>query len=280
MDLHSLLAKDTGLQSLYLDMCRDYLPIMFSSLFWTLNPQCEAGSRNVPFILRPKQVLIVEELDKAIKKQKYDFGLIKSRKQGATEIICKTFAAHLIFYEYSNFIVGSRKEDLVDNRGDYYTIFAKIDHVFNHLPSWMNISNEMIDRKDMSLKFKPTSSTINGETTNESFKAGSRSTALFLDEFGRVDKRIAESIEGSIHDVCNCIIYCSTHWYGLSHTFNKCLLKPTTHCETLFWYENEIPHDEVKGLYEVVAPGKIRLVDENYYNEQFPGLLGYCEETT
>lgn len=278
--LHGIIAKDNGFKNVYLKMCQEYLPIAFSTLFYTLNPQKQAGERNVPFIPWDKQVKVICELDKAIKSQSYDFGIEKTRKQGATEIVTKVFAAHIMFYEYTNFIVGSRVKNLVDNSGDFYTIFAKIDHVFNNLPEWMGISgvntSKLIERKDMSLKFKPTNATINGETTNESFKAGSRSTALFLDEFGRVDKKIAEGIEGSIHDVCNCIVYGSTHWLGPNHPFNICINKPTTHKETLYWWENKFPHQEVAGLYKVHDNGVIEILDEEFYKDNYPEIVRYA----
>ncbi|MFX0136808.1 MAG: hypothetical protein ACFFDN_24435 [Candidatus Hodarchaeota archaeon] len=270
--LHDELAKSKADQEDFLDMCRVYLPIFFATIAWTLNPQEEAGARNVPFIPRPKQIKVIEELDKAIKNQKYNFGIDKTRKQGATEIVTKVFSAHVILYEYSNFIVGSRVKTLVDNTGDFYTIFAKIDHVFNNLPLWFGDINKIIERKDMSLKYLPTNSTINGETTNESFKAGSRSTALFLDEFGRVDKKVAEAIDGSIHDVCNCVVYCSTHWLGPNHTFNSCIKNPRVHTETLYWYENVLPHEEIVGLWEVIEPGLIRIIDKEHYEKNYPSF--------
>ena len=261
--LHTGLSKDKKAQEQYLLGCQLYPPIAFDTLFWTLNPQEKPGERNRPFILRPKQIEVVTELDWCIRNG-HDFGIRKTRKEGATELVCKLLALHCILYPNSNFIVGSRKKELVDNIGDNYTIYAKIDHVFKHLMSWMNIK---IDRKDMFLKVLNTNSTITGETTNENFSAGGRATAVFLDEFGRVDKSIAESIEGSVHDVANCIIYGSTHWLGTQHTFNKCLHKPTTKVKTLLWHENPV---EAEGLYTSPEPGAIKLLDLEYYKEKHP----------
>jgi len=277
-NLHlNLLARDKSAQTLYLEMCRQYLPIMFSSLFWTLNPQ-NKGSRNVPFILWPKQVKVVDELDKALKLQQYDFGIEKTRKQGATEIVAKTFAAHTILYEWKNFIVGSRKSDYVDKAGDLTTIFAKIDHVFKFLPPWMIDYRESAEkgRKNQTLFMDITNSAINGETTNENFSAGSRATGEFLDEFGRVEKRVANAIEDSVHDVCNCVVYGSTHWYGPNHPFNQALLKDTTHVETLFWWEHGIPHKEVDGLYRTPEHGIVEIIDENYWRQKYPDLIQYA----
>lgn len=267
IELYKILAYDDKFKQWYMDKCREYLPLMFVSLFWTMNPQKPPGERNQPFIPRPKQVKVILRLDKCIKKGR-NFGIPKSRKQGATEIVSKVFSAHCMLYELSNFIVGSRKKELVDDSVDPYTIYAKIDHVFNSLPSCFSEFKPPhgIERKDMSLKVNKTGSTITGETTNESFSAGSRSTGMLLDEFGRVETRIAKSIDGSIKDVCNCIVYSSTHWLGVNHPFNIALEKATTDVETLFWYESTA--EETEGLYTSPEPGKIEILDKKYYKDK------------
>lgn len=267
IELHKMLAVDKKFQHVYLEMCRSYYPIIFSSTFWTLNPQLLPGHRNQPFILRPAQIPAVEKLNWCIDNRQ-DTGLNKSRKQGASELCCKLFAAKALLEVDSHFIIGSRKKELVDNFGDPYTLFAKVDNVFDCLPSWwleLCGYNRKNNRKDMVLTIPSTNSSFAGETTNENFGAGSRGTALLLDEFGRVDMSIAESIEGSVHDVAECVIYSSTHWLGVGHTFNKALKKPTTCVINLFWHTNP---GEMRGLYKTPEPGKVEIVDKDYYSEK------------
>jgi len=265
---HKLISYSGDLRLWYLQCCREYLPVMFNSLFCTLNPQRPPSESNLPFILRPKQIEAVEVLDDAIKKG-YDVGIDKARKEGATELVAKTYTAHALLYENRNFIVGSRKKELVDRLGDDYTIFAKIDHVFKYLPSWWKVD---ISRKDMFIRIRNTGSNITGETTNENFSAGSRATSIFLDEFGRIEKSIAESIEASIHDVSDCVIYGSTHWLGPSHPFNLALQRPTTRVIVLDWWHND---ERNQGLYISEKPGEVTIYDVNYYKEKFPELCQY-----
>jgi hypothetical protein len=262
-----MLSVDKKLQRVYLQMCKNYYPIIFSTTFFTLNPQKSPGYRMQPFILRPTQIPAVEKLNWCID-NKQDTGLNKSRKQGASELCCKLFAAKALLEADSHFIIGSRKKELVDNFGDPYTLFAKVDNVFDCLPSWwleLCGYDKKNNRKDMVLTIPSTNSSFAGETTNENFGAGSRGTALLLDEFGRVDMSVAESIEGSVHDVADCVIYSSTHWLGIGHTFNKALKKTTTHVINLFWYTNP---EEMQGLYKTPEPGEIEIVDKDYYSEQ------------
>jgi len=264
IELHKMLAVDKKAQQVFMELCRRYIPIFFNSVAWTYNPWTRL---NYPFVLRPAQLPAVETLDWCIENG-YDAGINKSREEGASEICCKLFAAKTLLYEYSNFIVGSRKKELVDNFGDYYTLFAKIDNVFNCLPSWwleLCGYNPKNNRKDMLLTIPLNNSSIVGETTNESFSAGSRATALLLDEFGRVDASTATAIEGSVHDVAPCIIYSSTHWLGAGHCFNQCLTKATTKVVELLWYNNPVKN---KGLYTSPEPGLLKILDTEYYKDK------------
>jgi len=273
IQLHRLLSTEPKLQIIFLDLCRKYMPIFFSAVAWTYNPWTRL---NHPFILRPAQIPAVETLDWCIENG-HDAGINKSREEGASEISCKLFAAKVLLYEYVNFIVGSRKKELVDNHGDYYTLFAKVDNVFNCLPSWwLELSgyNPKVNRKDMLLTIPLNSSSIVGETTNESFSAGSRATALLLDEFGRVDSATATAIEGSVHDVSNCIIYSSTHWLGSGHCFNQALGKETTKVVELIWHQNPTKN---QGLYTSPKPGEIELIDVDWYRKNHPEVLEYAE---
>ncbi|MEJ2648619.1 MAG: hypothetical protein P8016_09460 [Sedimentisphaerales bacterium] len=276
IELHKMLSVDSKLQQIYFELCRRYYPIFFNTTAFTYNPQAKPDERNVPFILRPAQVIAVNTLNRCIDEGR-DAGINKSRKQGASEICCKLFTAKALLEPKSHFIVGSRKESYVDNFGDDTTLFAKIDNVMNCLPTWWLASSGYNDkcRKSMSITFPASESSIHGDTTNENFSAGSRATAVLLDEFGRVDYSVADAIEGSVHDVANCVIYSSTHWLGVHHAFNRCLNKETTEVIELLWYDSPV---ENKGLYKTSEPGEVELIDEEYWLERYPELKDYCYE--
>ena len=275
IELHKLLATDKKAQAVYIQLCKEYLPIIFSTTFFTYNPQSKPGFRNVPFILRPAQVDAVLTLNQCIDEGR-DVGINKSRKQGASEICAKVFIAKCLLEEDSHFILGSRKKELVDCQGDRTTLFGKCDNAINCLPGWWK---ELCGydakhcRKDMQLVIPETNGSIQGETTNESFSAGSRATAVCLDEFGRVEPAVANAIEGSVHDVSNCIIYSSTHWYGAGHPFNQCINKETTERIDLYWYSNP---EENYGLYKNPEPGIVELVDADWWLEKYPEIKNYA----
>lgn len=270
VDLHTVLEKDKSMQGVYLGLCLADPKIAFNSMFWTKNPRKPPGYSNLPFILRPKQEFVVDSLFRCIMEQR-DFGINKSRDEGATEMVCKLFAL-LSLQPERYFIVGSRNKELVDSLGDPYTLFAKIDYAFEVMPPWLKTAirwNPKLDRKDLQLVVSSTGSVIKGETTNESFSAGRRGTAIFLDEFGRVEPRAAKSIEGSIHDVTGCVIYGSTHWFGEHHPFNVALKRPTTTTVNLVWYENP---EKAEGLYKTPEHGIVEIVDTDYYKQYYPEI--------
>lgn len=268
--LHTLLDKDQIFQDVYLQMCFADPKIAYNSLYWTVNPRMPPGERNWPFILRPKQEIVVDTLNWCIDNQ-HDMGINKSRDEGATEMVCKMYALKSLIPN-SYFIIGSRNKELVDSLGDPYTLFAKIDFAFECMPEWLKEKiayDQRTDRKDMQLTLRNLNSVIRGETTNESFSAGRRATSIFLDEFGRVEPRVAESIEGSVHDVSGCVVYGSTHWYGENHPFNRALKKSTTKVVNLIWYENPV---KSAGLYKSPDYDVIEIVDTAYYKANYPEI--------
>ncbi len=270
IELHSILDRDKKLQQVYLQLCLAEPKIAFNTLFFTVNPRKPPGERNLPFILRrPKQEECVDIMKWCLDNQ-HDMGINKSRDEGATEIVCKMYALYSLVPD-SYFIVGSRNKELVDSTGDPYTLMAKIRYAFETMPHWLDPIRSSIEDKDMQLTIRESGSVIRGETTNESFSAGRRATSIFLDEFGRVEPRIAESIEGSVHDVSGCVIYGSTHWFGEHHPFNQALKKPSTKVINLLWYDNP---EKSAGLYKSPDYDVIEIVDKDYYVRRYPNIFG------
>jgi len=284
--LHSLLAKDKSAQKVFWSMCKEDLQVIFDTCFWTLNPRKPWGQQNQPFILRPQQIPAVHKINQNIIDSQSSFepkdvGINKTRDEGASEIVAKIFSAWVMLYERVSFILGSDKKEDVDNQGNDFTLFAKVDNVFEHLPRWMGFKLETdggcVKRKDMLLRVKENNSAIIGETTNENFSAGSRATAMVLDEFGRIRKGVADSIEGTVHAVTNCVIYSSTHWLGQNHTFNICLNKETTDVVELLWHQNP---EKAEGLYRSPKPGVIEIIDIDYYRKKCPPVFNDIKPNT
>jgi hypothetical protein len=272
-----LSANDKGLQKTILEMIAVKPQIGYNLALWTFNPRNQSGMRHLPFILRPLQEIAVDRLKDAIANQ-HDELWEKSRDEGATELISKYFALEFLLYPGGSYLVGSRKEDYVDsstyidliNRrvtGSARSIFHKILYGICHVPAWMQPN--MI-KTHMHIENLDNGTVIDGEATNENFGAGDRRTAILLDEFGRVEPRIAQSIRDSVADVSDCVIYNSTHFYGRSHPFAKLRFSGKIRVFCLPWYKNPA---KTEGLYKSPSLNYIKIQDIDYYRKNYPGLF-------
>lgn len=273
--LHEQLAKDKGFQKQFIALCLENPALFFDLVFWTNDPRRKPGYRNYPFILRPQQRVVVRDLKDCIDNGK-DLAINKSRDEGATELVTKFYVLYFLFIPESQFLMGSRKEEYVDKTGDFKTLFAKVDHAMKHLPAWLRatLNTDSFQRNHLHIGNFDISSAIDGEATNENFGAGGRTTSTFLDEFGRVEKGLAQSIKDSINDVTDCVIYGSTHWFGTSHPFNKVVKDKTVKTVSLPWYKNP---EKNKGLYTSPDYNVIEIIDIDYYRKACPEVFNKIE---
>lgn len=274
-----LLTDDSEFRKAFLEIAFIKPEIAFDSLFWTFNPRNQAGFRNLPFILRPQQRVVVNQLKDAIDSG-YDRAINKSRDEGATEIVCKLFALYWLLSPESMFLIGSRKEEYVDRKtcilggrvtGDHKCLFHKVLYAIAHLPQCL-IPN--FDKVFMHFENMDNGAVIDGESTNENFAAGDRRTAIFLDEFGRVDYKIAQNIRDSVNDTSDCVIYGSTHFYGAGHPFNKVIRSKNVKVSVLPWYKNPT---KAAGLYTSPDLNVIEIIDIDYYRKLCPLVFNDVE---
>lgn len=189
-------------------------PIYFIDQFlYTFNPKQE------PFHLRFKlfsfQKRLVRDLVQAIDNGE-DIFIDKSREMGVTYTILATFIWYWLFRPASNLLVGSRKEDYVDNRRGGVTgnkeesLFGKIDYMLNRLPTYI-LPKGFTKEKHftfMSLVNPENGNVIGGESSNPNFSRGGRQRAVFLDEFAFWD--FGEAVWGATADTTNCRIVATT----------------------------------------------------------------------
>jgi hypothetical protein len=268
---------DKGLQKTVLEMIAVKPQIAYNLLLWTFNPRNKAGLRHLPFILRPHQELAVDRLKDAIDNQ-HDELWEKSRDEGATELISKYFALEFMLSPGGSYLVGSRKEDYVDSStcidltnqrvtGSARSIFHKILYGICHVPAWMHPA---MVKTHMHIENLDNGTVIDGEATNENFGAGDRRTAILLDEFGRVEPRVAQSIRDSVADVSDCVLYNSTHFYGRSHPFAKLRFSGKIKVFCLPWWRNPA---KTEGLYRSPSLNYVSIRDVEYYKTKYPGLF-------
>lgn len=253
--------------------------IAFDTFFFGYNPRLKAGYRNVPFILRPNQIKLVDELKDCIVDNPHDLLIDKSRDEGATEIIVGFYDILWLIVPETSFLVGSRKEQYVDsateikgNRviGDHRCLFYKLLYKIATAPVWLR---PRFVKSHMRFENLDNGSLTSGEATNPNFGAGDRRTSILVDEMGRVESNLALSIRESVSDVSDSVVYNSTHWYGWGHAFGRLRRQQLGQIKVFLmpWYLNP---DKSKGFYISPEFDKLEILDKNYkFPENYPFIL-------
>lgn len=191
-------------------------PVKFISVFlYTFDPKREPY--HLPFELFPFQIDLVYQIKEAIEKGD-DIFIEKCREMGATYTVLAVF---LWFWRYipgSNFLLGSRKEDLVDNTkgssedvsNKEESLFGKLEYMLNRLPTFMLPQGFNMKRhlNYMSLLNPELGNAISGESANPNFSRGGRYKAILMDEFAFWDNDTAAW--GSTADTTNCRVILTT----------------------------------------------------------------------
>lgn len=189
-------------------------PIYFIKTFlYTFNP------KQPPFHLRfklfPFQERLVRDLIYAIRNGE-DIFIDKTREMGVTYTILATFLWLWLYDSGNNFLVGSRKEDYVDNRRGGTTgnkeesLFGKLDYMISRMPKFLLPEgwNREKHFTYMSLVNPKNGNAISGESSNPNFSRGGRQTAIFLDEFAFWDE--GNAVWGATADTTRCRIVATT----------------------------------------------------------------------
>jgi hypothetical protein len=183
-------------------MCSRDLLFYLNTFSWTYNPK-KKWAKVLPMITWKFQDDGLLAIDDAI--GSHDCLIEKSRDMGVTWMSLLVMEWRWHFREMESFLMVSRKEDLVDKKGDPKSIFWKIDFALKHQPKWLK---PRMDRKKLHLENLDNGSTIDGESTTGDVARGDRRTAVFLDEFASVEN--GEAVESATRDATDCRVFNST----------------------------------------------------------------------
>lgn len=189
-------------------------PVYFISTFlYTFNPKQDPF--HLQFKLFPFQKRLVRDLVHSIRTGE-DLFIEKTREMGATYTILATLLWFWLYEPASNFLIGSRKEDYVDNRRGGTTgnkeesLFGKLDYMVSRMPTFLLPKGWNKERHFtyMSMVNPENGNVIGGESSNPNFSRGGRQRAIFLDEFAFWDE--GNAVWGATADTTNCRIVATT----------------------------------------------------------------------
>ncbi len=200
-------------------MCSRDILFWLNFAGWTFDPRPRKSKRplKIPFVTHGYQDEALLLMIQGIDEQK-DVMMLKSRDMGATWMMIAVFLWRWLYKRDETFLMGSRKEELVEKPGDHKTLFAKLDFLFENLPSFLKPRAHEVERTKLHLGNHLNGTTIDGESTNADFAAGDRRTAIGLDEFALMDN--GQQIDAISSQTTNCRIISSTP-RGRNHMFKR-----------------------------------------------------------
>ncbi|MCA4780268.1 terminase [Acinetobacter towneri] len=233
--------------------CRNDPAHWFNHWVWTYDPRGMPFGMpaNIPFVLRPKQVELVDWLLERESTQTH--GLIeKSRDEGMSYVVLGFYLHRWLFVEGFAGGVGSRKEELVDKKGDPKTLLHKFRDMFSKLPEWMKPKGfvEKVHDNYMRIINPDNGATITGEA-GDNIGRGGRTTMYFLDEWAFVERQ--EAVDAAISQNTNVHIKGSTP-NGIGDRFHQDRFSGRYAVFTMPWRANPDKNWQVELRGKLIYP--------------------------
>jgi hypothetical protein len=207
--------------------------VFFANYFlWTYDPRPGVPNPKTCFILYDFQEDTLRWLVEHIKSGN-DCLLDKSRDMGATWLVLAAILHQFLFTDGFAALLGSRKEDAVDN-WQLDSLFGKLDFMLRHLPPWMLPHGFSFQKHRNYLKISSpkTGNSIVGEATNPNFSRSGRYSCIFLDEFAFIDD--SSTIWMATGDASPCRLAVSTP-NGKGNKFYELRYESNIDVKSLHW---------------------------------------------
>lgn len=254
-------ASSRGLRRELKKACAEDILFYVNAFCWTYDPRCENSV--VPFITYPFQDKVFLEIVGCVKSG-VDVGEGKSRDMGASWI---NMAVLEWFWHFSkqtlSFLMVSRKESYVDEKGNPKTLFYKLDFLHERQPKWLLPRNRWLGWNDpgrrlMHIENAETKSVIDGESTTGDVARGDRRTAILIDEFAAFEVSDSFAVLSSTRDATRCRLFNSTPM-GSGNAFYKVMHEmPAVHVIRMHWSEHPKKN---QGSYTTGEDGRVKLLD-------------------
>lgn len=203
---------------------------------WTYDPRNRKPiPKRLPLIMWGRQEELIEWLRDRY--EEGENGLLKKGRDVGASWLCCAFSVWLWLFEADVAVTfGSRKQELVDKKGDPKSLFEKIRDIINNLPLWMLPRGYEESEHDNFLRIinPANGATITGEAGDQMGRGG-RSSIYFLDEFAFVPR--AERVDAAVNDNANTVIYLSTS-NGVGTLFHQKEVEGHTPMFRFFWRDD------------------------------------------
>lgn len=183
-----LVERDEQYREAIRQRCADDAAFFINTFCFTFDPRPTAEFSDMAFIMYPFQERTVRWLDERL--ADLEDGIIeKSRDMGVTWVFLSWLLHGWLFKPGFQALVGSRKEDLVDN-GAMDSHFGKLEYLVDKLPGWLVPARFRMSEHRTKLKLRNPSNgnLIIGESANAQFSRQGRYTVIIFDEAAFVEE--------------------------------------------------------------------------------------------
>lgn len=182
LDLMLECKKDSKLRNAVYKRCKTDIVFWFDWFAYTFNPRVIPA--HLPFNLYPFQKKAILLMCECIEKGE-PLIIEKSRDLGLSWLVMMVFQWYWLFNDGMDFLVGSKKEDDVDKRGDRSTLFQKFRYNLAYQPKWILPTMSKQDDAHMKIINPKNGNVLAGEAATADFGRGQRYRAVLMDEVAR-----------------------------------------------------------------------------------------------
>jgi len=183
-EVTDLCEKDLIYREAAKELCKRDINFFVNNFVWTYDPRPDRKPNHLPFILYDFQEEYL--IDRNVCYDNNEDALIeKSRDMGVTWLNLAWHLHHWLFDETFASLLGSRKEDMVDERDNPAALFWKLEYMIDKLPVWLLPKgfNKEDHRKTMLIKNPENGNIISGESANPEFSRQGRFSVIDFDEY-------------------------------------------------------------------------------------------------
>ena len=206
----------------------------FNGFFYTYDPR-EHDRHQQPFCTYDFQDKVILKLVDDIEHGR-DLVIEKSRDMGVSWLVIGVFIWFWLNPKGgADFLLGSRIQDYVDEKGNMRTLMEKCRYIVNRLPKWLKPKGYRAKLHDnfMKLRNPETGASMTGESNNPNFSTGGRYRGILFDEFAKWE-HTDESAWSDAGDASPCRIAVSTA-FGAAGKYYDLVTDSTKSKLTLHW---------------------------------------------
>jgi len=192
---------DVRLQRALIAQCKNDVLFWFDWFAWTFNPRVDGA--HLPFNLYDFQRDVILLMHDCIKRGE-PLIIEKSRDMGLSWMVLLIFQYWWLFQDGADFLLGSRTQDEVDQKGNRSTLFEKFRYNINRMPLWMCPKLERHHNGHMKIINPTNGNVLSGEASTPDFGRSQRYRAVLMDEVAR--HPYGDFAYASVSQSTNCII--------------------------------------------------------------------------